>query len=267
MALLDLKNSVKFIIIEVEENGTAVLTLNRPKANALSNEMLGEIKTVFEEIAKDDTVKGVIVTAPGEKFFVAGADINGFLALDGMGGREASRFAQSCFQAIEDLEKPVIAAVNAYALGGGNEIAMACDIRIASTKAVFGQPEVNLGIMPCFGGTQRLTRLVGAGIAKELMFTARQIKADEAYRIGLVNKVVEPEELLSSAKEMMATILTKSPLGVAACKVAANKGGDLSIADGLNLEADLNGLLFSTADKNEGVSAFIEKRDAKFTGK
>ena len=249
MALLDLKDSIQFIIIEVEENGTAVLTLNRPKANALSTEMLGEIKTVFEEIAKDDSVKGVIVTAPGEKFFVAGADINGFLALDAMGGREASRFAQSCFQAIEDLEKPVIAAVNGYALGGGNEIAMACDIRIASTKAVFGQPEVNLGI------------------AKELMFTARQVKADEAYRIGLVNKVVEPEELLNSAKEMMATILTKSPLGVAACKVAANKGGDLSIADGLNLEADLNGLLFSTADKNEGVSAFIEKRDAKFTGK
>ena len=190
MALLDLKDKVQFIIIEVEENGTAVLTLNRPKANALSTEMLGEIKTVFEEIAKDDTVKGVIVTAPGEKFFVAGADINGFLELDAMGGREASRFAQSCFQAIEDLEKPVIAAVNGYALGGGNEIAMACDIRIASTKAVFGQPEVNLGIMPCFGGTQRLTRLVGAGIAKELMFTARQVKADEAYRIGLVNKVV-----------------------------------------------------------------------------
>ena len=267
MALLDLKDSIKFIMMEVEENGTAVLTLNRPKANALSTEMLGEIKTVFEEIAKDDSVKGVIVTAPGEKFFVAGADINGFLALDGMGGREASRFAQSCFQAIEDLEKPVIAAVNGYALGGGNEIAMACDIRIASTKAIFGQPEVNLGIMPCFGGTQRLTRLVGAGIAKELMFTARQVGAEEAYRIGLVNKVVEPGELLDAAKEMMATILTTSPLGVAACKVAANKGGDLSIADGLNLEADLNGLLFSTADKNEGVGAFIEKREAKFTGK
>ena len=267
MALLDLKDSIKFIMMEVEENGTAVLTLNRPKANALSTEMLGEIKTVFEEIAKDDSVKGVIVTAPGEKFFVAGADINGFLALDGMGGREASRFAQSCFQAIEDLEKPVIAAVNGYALGGGNEIAMACDIRIASTKAIFGQPEVNLGIMPCFGGTQRLTRLVGAGIAKELMFTARQVGAEEAYRIGLVNKVVEPGELLDAAKEMMATNIKKSPLGVAACKVAANKGGDLSIADGLNLEADLNGLLFSTADKNEGVGAFIEKREAKFTGK
>lgn len=267
MALLDLKDIIKFIIIEVEENGTAVLTLNRPKANALSTEMLGEVKTVFEAIAEDDTVKGVIVTAPGEKFFVAGADINGFLALDGMQGRAASKFAQSCFQAIEDLEKPVIAAVNGYALGGGNEIAMACDIRIASTKAIFGQPEVNLGIMPCFGGTQRLTRLVGAGIAKELMFTARNVTAEEAYRIGLVNKVVEPAELLDAAKEMMNVILTKSPLGVAACKVATNKGGDLSIADGLNLEADLNGLLFSTADKNEGVGAFIEKRTAKFTGK
>lgn len=267
MSLVELKDSIKMIIIEVEENGTAVLTLNRPKVNALSTELLGEVKTVFEAIAADDSVKGVILTAPGEKFFVAGADINGFLALDGMQGRAASKFAQSCFQAIEDLEKPVIAAVNGYALGGGNEIAMACDIRIASTNAIFGQPEVNLGIMPCFGGTQRLTRLVGAGIAKELMFTARNVKADEAYRIGLVNKVVEPAELLSAAKEMMATILTKSPLGVAACKVAATKGADLSIADGLNLEADLNGLLFSTADKNEGVGAFIEKRAAKFTAK
>ena len=267
MALLDLKDKVQFIIIEVEENGTAVLTLNRPKANALSTEMLGEIKTVFEEIAKDDTVKGVIVTAPGEKFFVAGADINGFLELDAMGGREASRFAQSCFQAIEDLEKPVIAAVNGYALGGGNEIAMACDIRIASTKAVFGQPEVNLGIMPCFGGTQRLTRLVGAGIAKELMFTARQVKADEAYRIGLVNKVVEPEELLPAAKEMMAQILSKAPLAISACKTAICRGIEMDLSQGLELERDLNGLLFSTKDKTEGVQAFLEKRQLRFCGK
>ena len=267
MALLDLKDSIKFIIIEVEENGTAVLTLNRPKANALSTEMLGEIKTVFEAIAEDDTVKGVIVTAPGEKFFVAGADINGFLALDGMQGRAASKFAQSCFQAIEDLEKPVIAAVNGYALGGGNEIAMACDIRIASTKAIFGQPEVNLGLMPCFGGTQRLPRLVGYGIAKELIFTARNVDAQEAYRIGLVNKVVEPEELLDSAKEMMKVILSKAPLAIGACKVAINKGKDLDMADGLELERNLNGLLFSTEDKNEGVGAFIEKRAAKFSGK
>ena len=266
MKLLELKDSIKNLIIEVED-GIAVVTMNRPKANALNTEMLLEIESVFKCMAEDDTVKGAIVTAPGEKFFVAGADINGFLALDGMGGRTASKLAQDAFQAIDDLEKPVIAAVNGYALGGGNEIAMACDIRIASTKAIFGQPEVNLGIMPCFGGTQRLTRLVGAGIAKELMFTARQVGAEEAYRIGLVNKVVEPGELLDAAKEMMATILTKSPLGVAACKVAANKGGDLSIADGLNLEADLNGLLFSTADKNEGVGAFIDKREAKFTGK
>jgi enoyl-CoA hydratase len=267
MALADVKDSITMINIEVEENGTAILTLNRPKVNALNTELLGEVKTVFQAMADDETVKGVILTAPGEKFFVAGADINGFLALDGMGGRAAAKFAQGCFQAIEDLEKPVIAAVNGYALGGGNEIAMACDIRIASTNAIFGQPEVNLGIMPCFGGTQRLSRLVGAGIAKELMFTARNVKADEALKIGLVNKVVEPAELVPAAKEMMATILTKAPLGVAACKVAINKGMDLSIADGLNLEADLNGLLFSTSDKNEGVGAFIEKREAKFTAK
>lgn len=267
MALNDLKNSLKFIIIQTEENGTAVLTLNRPPANALSVEMLGEIKAVFEEIAADDSVKGVIVTAPGEKFFVAGADINGLLPLDALSGRALSKFAQGCFQAIEDLEKPVIAAVNGYALGGGCELAMACDIRIAGEKAVFGQPEVNLGLIPCFGGTQRLARLVGAGTAKELMFTAEQIDAREAYRIGLVNKVVEQGELLASARKMMDVILTKSPLGVAACKAAVNKGADLSIADGLNLEADLTGILCSTEDKNEGVGAFIEKRKPNFRGR
>ncbi len=267
MKLLELKDSIKNLIIELEENGTAIITMNRPKANALNTEMLLEIEKVFKCMAEDDTVKGVIVTAPGEKFFVAGADINGFLELDGMGGRAASKLAQDAFQAIDDLEKPVIAAVNGYALGGGNEIAMACDIRIASTKAVFGQPEVNLGVMPCFGGTQRLPRLVGYGIAKELIFTARQVKADEAYRIGLVNKVVEPEELLPAAKEMMATILTKAPLAIAMSKVAINKGKDLDMVDGLELERNCNGLLFSTQDKNEGVSAFIEKREAKFTGK
>ena len=265
MALLDLKDSIQFIIIEVEENGTAVLTLNRPKANALSTEMLGEIKTVFEEIAKDDSVKGVIVTAPGEKFFVAGADINGFLALDAMGGREASRFAQSCFQAIEDLEKPVIAAVNGYALGGGNEIAMACDIRIASTKAVFGQPEVNLGIMPCFGGTQRLTRLVGAGIAKELMFTARQVKADEAYRIGLANHVVPQDELIDFCKKMAVKIMDKGSYAVSLAKQCINIGLDTDLNNGLALEANLFGLTFATADKKEGMTAFLEKRGRTLT--
>lgn len=265
MALLDLKDSIKFIIIEVEENGTAVLTLNRPKANALSTEMLGEIKTVFEAIAEDDTVKGVIVTAPGEKFFVAGADINGFLALDGMQGRAASKFAQSCFQAIEDLEKPVIAAVNGYALGGGNEIAMACDIRIASTKAIFGQPEVNLGIMPCFGGTQRLTRLVGAGIAKELMFTARNVTAEEAYRIGLVNKVVAKEELMSTAKDMAKKIISKGSYAVSIAKAAINNGYDMDIQNAVEMEANLFGITCSTHDKKEGMTAFLERRAADLT--
>ena len=165
------------------------------------------------------------------------------------------------------MEKPVIAAVNGYALGGGNEVSMACDIRIASTNAVFGQPEVNLGIMPCFGGTQRLARLVGYGIAKELVFTARQVRADEALRLGLVNKVVEPEELLDAAKEMMGTILSKAPRAISMCKVAINKGKEMDMDNALELESNVTGLLFATKDKKEGVSAFLDKRKAEFLGK
>lgn len=267
MKILELKDSIKNLLIDVDADGIATVTMNRPKANALSTDMLGEIVKVMDCIGEDDSVKGVIVTAPGEKFFVAGADITGFKPLGGMGGRTASLNGQAACDAIERLEKPVIAAINGYALGGGNEISMACDIRIASTKAVFGQPEVNLGLMPCFGGTQRLPRLVGYGMAKELIFTARQVKADEALRIGLVNKVVAPEELMPAAKDMMKLILTKAPIAVAMAKVAINKGKDLDMADGLELEKDLTGLLFSTDDKNEGVSAFMEKRDAKFQNK
>ena len=267
MALIDLKDSIKFIIIEVEENGTAVLTLNRPKANALSTEMLGEVKTVFEEIGKDPSVKGVILTAPGEKFFVAGADINGFLELDGMGGREASRFAQSCFQAIEDLEKPVIAAVNGYALGGGNEIAMACDIRIASAKAKFGQPEVGLGITPGFSGTQRLPRIVGLGIAKELIYTADIIDAAEAYRIGLANKVVEPEALMEEAMKMANKIASKAPIAVRYSKEAINTGIQTDIDSAIAIEANLFGLCFASEDQKEGMAAFLKKEAPQFKNK
>ena len=221
MKLLELKDSIKNLIIEVED-GIAVVTMNRPKANALNTEMLLEIESVFKCMAEDDTVKGAIVTAPGEKFFVAGADINGFLALDGMGGRTASKLAQDAFQAIDDLEKPVIAAVNGYALGGGNEIAMACDIRIASTKAIFGQPEVNLGLMPCFGGTQRLPRLVGYGIAKELIFTARNVDAQEAYRIGLVNNSADAADVEADAAELSSLVeLLEHPAKEAATHNAA----------------------------------------------
>ncbi|WMI80074.1 enoyl-CoA hydratase-related protein [Anaerotignum sp. MB30-C6] len=266
MKLVELKETIHNIIIEIEGN-VAILTMNRPKAlNALNAETMEEIIKIMSCIGEDDSINGVIITAEG-KGFIAGADITQFVSLDAMGGRDCSELGQMCCSSIEKLEKPVIAAVNGYALGGGNEVAMACDIRIASTKAVFGQPEVNLGIMPCFGGTQRLTRLVDYGIAKELIFTARQIKAEEALSIGLVNKVVAPEELLSSAKEMMATILTKAPKAIAMCKVAINRGKEMDMDNALELERDVTGLLFSTADKVEGVAAFLEKRPAQFIGK
>lgn len=267
MKLAQLKDSIQNILVTLEDNGTAILTMNRPKSlNALNGETLGEIVTLMESIAQDDDVKGVIITAEG-KGFIAGADISEFQGLDALGGRERSKLGQSACCAIADLEKPVIAAVNGYALGGGNEVALAADIRIASTKAVFGQPEVNLGIMPCFGGTQRLTRLVGYGRAKEIIFTARQVKAEEAFMIGLVNLVVEPEELLNAAKEMMATILSKAPKSVSMSKVAINKGAEIDMSDALEMESQVTGLLFSTEDKVEGIAAFIEKRKAEFTGK
>ncbi|MCQ4725175.1 enoyl-CoA hydratase-related protein [Anaerotignum faecicola] len=267
MKLAELKETLNNLIVEMD-GAIAVVTINRPKAlNALNAETLEEIKKTMECIGEDEAVKGVIITGAGEKSFVAGADISQFVPLDAIGGRKCAELGQAACSSIEKLEKPVIAAVNGYALGGGNEISMACDIRIASTKAVFGQPEVNLGIMPCFGGTQRLTRLVGYGYAKEMIFTARQVKADEALRIGLVNKVVEPEELMSAAKEMMNTILSKAPIAIAMCKVAINRGKEMDLDDALELERDVTGLLFSTADKTEGVDAFLNKRKAEFTGK
>ena len=266
MKLLELKDSINNIIITIEDR-TAILTMNRPKAlNALNSETMHEIITIMDCIGKDDSIQGVIITAEG-KGFIAGADITQFVELDALGGRKCSELGQLCCNAIEELEKPVIAAVNGFALGGGNEVAMACDIRIASEKAIFGQPEVNLGIMPCFGGTQRLTRLVGYGFAKEMIFTARQVKADEALSIGLVNKVVAPEELLDSAREMMNVILTKAPKAISMCKVAINKGKEMDFNNAIELERNVTGLLFSTADKVEGVSAFLEKRPANFIGK
>lgn len=266
MKILELKESVQNIIIDID-GAIAVLTMNRPKAlNALNQETMIEMIQIMECIGETDAIKGVIITAEG-KGFIAGADISQFLELNAMEGRKCSELGQMCCNSIENLEKPVIAAVNGFALGGGNEVAMACDIRIASEKAVFGQPEVNLGIMPCFGGTQRLTRLVGYGIAKELIFTARQVKANEALSIGLVNKVVPAEDLLAEAKGMLNTILSKAPKAVSMCKVAINKGKEMSFGNALELERDVTGLLFSTYDKNEGVGAFLEKRQPNFCDK
>lgn len=254
-------------LIFEEKDGIGFIKMNRPKAlNALSRELLTELESVITYAENNSSIKGLIITGEG-KAFVAGADISLMVNYNSEDGRKYCKFAQSIFDRIENLEKPVIAAVNGYALGGGCELSMSCDIRIAGEKAVFGQPEVNLGVIPCFGGTQRLSRLVGTGIAKELIFTADFIDANEAYRIGLVNKVVAQDNLLEEAEKMMRKILTKSPIALKYGKVAINKGYSMTLADGLELEIDLGSLCFATEDKNEGMQAFLEKREAKFKNK
>ena len=259
MSLLDLKGKTENIAIEVEGK-IAILTMNRPKAlNALNHATLAEMQQIMAEIAADESIWGVIITGEGRSF-IAGADVSEFVEHNALSARDLSGFGQETMNAIENLEKPVIAAVNGFALGGGNELAMACDIRIASTKAKFGQPEVNLGVMPFFGGTQRLARLCGYGVAKRLIFTAEMIDAEEALRIGLVEKVVEPEALMDEAKAMMNLILTKTPRAGRYAKVAINKGAGMSLADGLEFEKNINAILFASQDKVEGVDAFLNKR-------
>lgn len=256
------------LLLEIDGNGVGVVTINRPKAlNALNAATILELSTMFDELATNDTVKVVIVTGSGEKSFVAGADITEMQNMTGIEGRNWGILAQSTFNKIENLPKPVIAAVNGYALGGGCELSMACDIRIASEKARFGQPEVSLGIPPGFGGTQRLARLVGKGRAKELLFTGEMIDAAEAYRIGLANKVVAPGELLDAAKAMAQTIMSRAPFAVQVCKSAINHGLDVDLQSGMAYETEVWGLCFSTEDKKEGMSAFVEKRKASFCGK
>lgn len=250
------------------ENGIGIVTINRPKAlNALNAATIYELDRMFDELAKDDTVKAVILTGSGQKSFVAGADITEMQAMSAIKGRNWGKLAQAVFNKIENLPKPVIAAVNGYALGGGCEISMACDIRIAAENAKFGQPEVSLGIPPGFGGTQRLPRLVGKGRAKELLFTGDMIDAEEAYRIGLANKVVASEELMETAKAMAQKIMSRAPIAVQVCKAAVNEGMDTDLESGVAYEAEVFGLCFATEDQKEGMTAFVEKRKAVFTGK
>ncbi len=250
------------------ENGIGIVTINRPKAlNALNAATIYELDRMFDELAKDDTVKAVILTGSGQKAFVAGADITEMQSMSAIKGRNWGKLAQAVFNKIENLPKPVIAAVNGYALGGGCEISMACDIRIAAENAKFGQPEVSLGIPPGFGGTQRLPRLVGKGRAKELLFTGDMIDAEEAYRIGLANKVVASEELMETAKAMAQKIMSRAPIAVQVCKAAVNEGMDTDLESGVAYEAEVFGLCFATEDQKEGMTAFVEKRKAVFTGK
>ncbi|MDR2174708.1 MAG: enoyl-CoA hydratase/isomerase family protein [Synergistaceae bacterium] len=254
------------LLLEVE-NGIAVVTVNRPKSlNALNSETLAELGECLNDIEKRDDVKVLILTGSGEKSFVAGADISEMVGSDAIGGRKLALLAKAAFEKLENMRQVTIAAVNGFALGGGCEISMACDIRVASENAKFAQPEVGLGIIPGFGGTQRLARLVGKGRAKELIFTTDMIDAQEAYRIGLVNKVVPLAELLDKCKEMAKKILAQSSYAVSLAKAAINTGLDVDLNSGLKLEADLLGLTFATADKKEGMTAFLEKRkEKKFT--
>ncbi len=255
------------LIFENQE-GIGVITVNRPQAlNALNADTMAELDRLVDTIAKDPAVKAVIITGAGDKAFVAGADIAYMQPLSAAEGRGWGKAGQAVFNKIENLPQPVIAAVNGFALGGGCELAMACDIRIAADKAKFGQPEVSLGITPGFGGTQRLPRLIGKGRAKELLFTGDVIDAAEAYRIGLVNKVVAPGELLDAARALAQKIMSRGQFAVQMCKVAVNEGLDADLETGVAYEGEVFGLCFATADQKEGMAAFLAKRKPAFTGK
>lgn len=252
------------LLLEVENN-VAVVTINRPKSlNALNSETLTELHQLLSDIKSRKDIKVLILTGSGEKSFVAGADISEMINAGAVAGRAMALLAYETFGMLENMPQVTIAAVNGYALGGGCEISMACDIRVASENAKFGQPEVGLGILPGFGGTQRLPRLVGKGRAKELIFTCDTIDASEAYRIGLANKVVPLTELLDVCKAMAAKILSKCSYAITLAKSSINTGMDTDISSGLKFEADLFGLSFATEYKKEGMTAFLEKRKANF---
>ncbi|KGK82698.1 crotonase [Desulfosporosinus sp. HMP52] len=253
----------------LEKNGAvAVLTINRPKAlNALNSDTLTELSTALDELGGDSSVKAVILTGSGEKAFIAGADISQMKDFNSMQGRRFAQLGHAVFRKIELMPQPVIAAINGFALGGGCELAMACDIRIAAENAKFGQPEVTLGLTAGFGGTQRLPRLVGAGLASELLFTGDIIDVNEAYRIGLVNKVYPLDTLLEEAMKLAKKIASRAPVAVQLSKSAIQRGVNMDLDSAQAYEAEVFGLTFSTQDQTEGCSAFLEKRKPAFEGK
>ena len=259
---------MEYNFLKIEQQGAiTVMMVSAPKSlNALNSTILKEMSHFVEHLDTSAT-RVLIVTGDGEKSFVAGADISEMAHLGEAEGREFGVLGARVFRAIEQLPIPVIAAVNGFALGGGCELAMACDIRLASTKAKFGQPEVGLGIIPGFSGTVRLPRLVGQGMAKELIYTGRVIRADEALRIGLVNAVCEPEELMPKALEMAQAMLRNAPLAIQAAKQSINRGYDLDVEAAIALENDLFGHCFATQDQKDGMAAFLQKSKADFKGK
>jgi enoyl-CoA hydratase len=256
------------ILVEIEEP-IGIITLNRPAVlNALRSGLLNELGAALAEMEQDPRVRAVVLTGAGEKAFAAGADIGELNALATAGsGTEQARRGQALTRQIERMRKPVVMAVNGFALGGGCELAMAGDILIASENAKFGQPEVNLGLIPGYGGSQRTTRLIGKGMAAYLCLTGEIIDAKEALRIGLVQRVVPPAELMNEAKRVASVIASKAPLAIAACKRAINNGAHLSIDDGLELEALEFGSLVNTEDIREGTGAFLEKRKPAWKGR
>jgi len=260
---------VEYSNLLLEKNGAvAVLTINRPKAlNALNSDTLSELSTALDELGRDSGVKVVILTGSGEKAFIAGADISQMKDFNPLEGRRFAQLGQAAFRKLEMIPQPVIAAINGFALGGGCELAMACDIRIASENAKFGQPEVTLGLTAGFGGTQRLPRLVGTGIASELLFTGDIIDVNEAYRIGLVNKVYSLETLMEEAQKLAQRIAGRAPAAVQLSKSAIQRGINMDLDSAQAYEAEVFGLTFSTQDQTEGCSAFLEKRKPVFEGK
>lgn len=257
----------KNLILEKKEK-LAIITINRPKVlNALNTETLLELDLAIDEVIKDIEVNVVILNGGGEKAFVAGADISEMKDKNANEARQFGILGNNIFRKLETLEKPVICAVQGFALGGGCELSLACDMRIASTKAKFGQPEVGLGITPGFGGTQRLARLIGVSKAKELIYTGKIVGAEEALRIGLVNSVVEPESLMNEALGLANKIAEQAPIAVKLCKAAIDRGMQCDITTGLMYESEVFAQCFATEDQKEGMNAFLEKREKNFKNK
>jgi enoyl-CoA hydratase len=261
--------ALKLANVLYEKKGAiAYVTVNRPKVlNALNTPTWKDLRTAFEDARDDATVRGVILTGAGTKAFIAGADISELAHLTAFEAEQSSRFGQEVLDLIEDLGKPVVAAVNGFALGGGCETAMACTIRIAVESAKFGQPEVTLGLVPGGGGTQRLPRLVGKGRALQLILSGEMIGAQEAYRIGLVNEIVPAADLIPRAEAVLKKIASNAPIAVKFALEAANKGMETSQGEGMLLEACYFGLCAATEDKKEGTAAFLEKRAPQFHGR
>jgi enoyl-CoA hydratase len=260
-------DSLENLLFDVD-GGVATITINRPKVlNALNTQTLDELRRVVLHCRQNDAVRCVVITGAGEKSFIAGADINELSVQTPTGGREHAMRGQHILDLIENLGKPVIAAINGFALGGGCELAMACTMRVAAETARLGQPEINLGIIPGYAGTQRLARLVGRGRALELLLTGDHITAAEAHRLGLVNRVVPAADLMADTQKLAASLAAKAPVAVKYIIDAVNKGLDMSFADAQVFEATLFGLVSSTEDMREGTTAFLEKRKAAFKGK